>query len=171
MGENSTSELTELKGKGSSGTIKKLEFPIQISNELLTRIETSVKENSDGTPTYLTEEKSLADRFTELMQDLGNVQLKTYSRNSRYEVRFPKFLNQLLSNLEHQPNLPALIDEKGEIKQNKITVEDQSIDIMEFDEKLYSREKKFEIALQRENSDTIAELMAEESSKVRNLIF
>jgi|APHM01.1.fsa_nt_gi hypothetical protein len=170
MGENSASEVTELKGLGSSNSIKKPVFPLKVSNELLTRIEASVKENSDGTPVYITDEKALADRFTELLAELGNVEYSVYSRDLRYEVRIPKFLNRLFCQLGYETYLAALIDEKGEITDGKILVGDRKIEISDFNEKLYSREKSFEIALQRENSDKIAELMAEESSKVRNLI-
>ncbi|QGA80005.1 hypothetical protein [Candidatus Nanohalobium constans] len=170
MGENSTDEVTVLKGKGSSSYIKEPFFPLNVSSELLTRVEASVNENSDGTPVYITGEKVLADRFTELLEQLGRVEYSVYSRDSRFEVRYPKFLNQLFRGISYETNFSALIDEKGEIKDGTILVRDREIDISDFDGKLYSREKSFEIALQRSDSDKIAELMAEESTKVRRMI-
>jgi hypothetical protein len=170
MGENSTSKIISLKGKGRSGSIENPEFPLRISDELLTRVDSSVKENSEGTPFYLAQEKSLADRFIELLENLGEVESRVYSRDSRYEVRYPKFLNEIFSHLGYAENLAALIDEDGEIKDGEIVVGEQRILVEEFGGKLYSREKCFELALQCGNSEKIAELMAEESSKVGKLI-
>lgn len=170
MGENSSSEVVELKGPNSGGKIKNPMFPLKVSEELLTRVRCSVKENSEGTPFYITSEKSLADRFTELLEELGVVDRSVYARSSRFEIRYPKFLQKLLSGLENREDLAALIDEKGEIVDGKILVHGREIPVENFDGKLYSREKSFELALQRGDSEKIAELMAEESSKVRKMI-
>lgn len=170
MGENSTDEVKYIKGRGRSGKIQNPEFPLNISSELLTRVNTSVRENNDGTPFYITNEKSLAERFTRLLSELGQVDQKLYTRDSRYEVRYPKFLNEIFLELGYKPDKPALIDENGEITDEGIVVEDQVIPIEDFRGELYSREKSFELALQRGNSEKIAELMAEESTKVRKLI-
>jgi hypothetical protein len=170
MGENSTEEIRALKGKGRSGSIRGPVFPLPIADELLTRIEASVKENSEGTPFYITREKSLADRFVELLEKIGDVEYEVYSRSCRYEVRYPKFLHNIFSNLDYKQSLAALIDEKGEIQGRKILVGGEEIPVEEFDAELFSREKSFELALQRSNSEKIVELIAEESSKVRKLI-
>jgi hypothetical protein len=170
MGENSTSEIILLKGKSSSGGIKHPVFPLIISDELLTRVKLSVKINSEGTPFYITQEKSLAERFVELLENLGEVDHRIYSRESRHEVRYPKFLHQIFSQLEYSENIIALIDENGVIGDGEIVVGEQKISFDDFDGKLYSREKSFELALQIGNSEKIAEMMAEESSKVRKLM-
>lgn len=170
MGQNSTDEIIMLKGRGSSTKIENPEFPIQFSRELLTRASVSVKKNSDGTPFYLTGERGLAERFVELLQNIGEVEYSFYSRNSRFEVRYPKFLNQIFEQVDFNREVAAEIDEKGQIVEEKIVLPDREILISEFNGDLYSREKSFEIALQRGNSDKIAELMAEESSKVRKMI-
>jgi hypothetical protein len=170
MGKNNTSEITALKGKGSSGKIENPDFPLDISDELLTRVDTSVKENSEGTPFYITLEKSLADRVTELLEKLGDVEYRVYTRNLRLEVRYPKFLQEIFSQVEFDEDLAALVDEKGEIKDRKLILDDRAVQVEEFNGKLYSREKDFELALQLGDSEKIAELMAEESSKVRNMI-
>jgi hypothetical protein len=170
MGENSTREIQALKGKGRSGSIQNPVFPLPIADEFLTRVEASVKENSEGTPFYITREKSLVNRFVELLEKIGDVEYEVYSRSSRYEVRYPKFLHNIFSGLEYKQSLTALIDEKGEIQDRKILGDGEEIPVEEFDGELFSREKSFELALQRGNSEKIAELMAEESSKVRKLI-
>lgn len=170
MGENNTDEIILLKGPGSSGKIENPEFPLKVSEELLTRVKLSVKENSDGTPIYITQEKSLAERFSELLEKLGDVQHKIYSRDSRFELRYPKFLHEIFLNIDFEENLGALVDEKGKIQEGKILLEDREIPVEDFDGELYSREKSFELALERGDSEKIAEMMAEESEKVKGLI-
>lgn len=170
MGDNNTDEVTLLKGKGSSGKIENPEFPLKISEELLTRVEASVKENEDGIPVYIAEERSLVERFAELLEEIGNVEYKVYSRDSRFELRYPKFLNEIFSGLEFDRDLAALVDEKGGIKDGKILLDDREIPVEDFDQELFSREKSFELALQRGDSEEIASMMAEESDKVRKLV-
>ncbi len=170
MGEKSTSEVVELKGPNSGGSIKDQSFPLKVSEELLTRIGCSVKQNSEGTPFYITTEKSLADRFKELLEGMGEVEYSVYSRSSRFEVRYPKFLHELLSGLREGEDLAATVDEKGEIAEGKILVDGREIPVKEFDGELYSREKSFELALQRGESEKIAGLMAEESNRVKSFL-
>ena len=170
MGENNTDEIILLKGPGSSGKIQDPEFPLKISDELLTRVEASVKENSEGTPIYITQEKSLAERFSELLGKLGDVEHKIYSRDSRFELRYPKFLHEIFLSIDFEEDLGALIDEKGEIRDGKILLEEREISVEAFEGELFSREKNFELALEKGDSEKIAELMAEESEKVKGLI-
>ncbi len=169
MGENNSENVEKLKGPGSSGEIRNPVIPFKISDELLTRVEASVKINAEGIPFYITSEKSLTQRFTELLLGLGDVDHKIYERESRYEVRYPKFLHQLLTGLKFDRDITALVDEKGEFRNGEIFIESQEINPDEVGE-LYSREKSFELALLRCDSDKIAELMAEESEKVKGLV-
>lgn len=170
MGENNTEEITLLKGPGSSGKIENPKFPLKISDGLLTRVRFSVRENSEGTPIYLAPERSLVDRFAELLEELGEVDYRIYSRESRFELRYPKFLQEIFSNLEFEEDLAALVDETGEIKEGKILLESRDIPVEDFDQQIFSREKSFELALARGDSEKIAELISEESSKVRELV-
>lgn len=170
MGENNTDEIVTLKGPGSSGKIENPNFPLEISEELLTRVRFSVKENSDGTPIYITQEKSLAERFSELLEKPGEVEYKIYSRDSRFELRYPKFLHELFLGIDFEEDLGALVDETGKIHDGKILLEDREIPVKDFDEEIFSREKDFELALEKGDSEKITRLMAEESSKVRNLV-
>jgi hypothetical protein len=170
MGENNTDEIILLKGNGSTGGIRNPEFPLKISEELLTRVKFSVKENSEGTPIYIVPEKSLAERFAELLEKLGDVEYKIYSRDSRFELRYPKFLQEIFSHLDFEEDLPALIDETGKIQDGKILLEGREISVENFDQNIFSRQKSFELALERGDSEKIAVLMAEESEKVKGLI-
>ncbi|MFB6158506.1 MAG: hypothetical protein ABEJ95_02480 [Candidatus Nanohalobium sp.] len=170
MGQNSTSEVKMLKGPGSGGGIREPVFPMRISGELLTRASYSVKLNSEGTPFYMASERSLVERFTELLGELGEVEYSIYSRSSRFEVRYPKFLHRIFLSVDFEENLGALVDEKGKIQEGKILLEDREIPVEDFDADLYSREKSFELALLRGDSEKIAEMMAEESEKVRELV-
>jgi hypothetical protein len=169
MGDNNTGEIVLLKGPGSSGKVEDPDFPLEVTDELLTRIQASVTENTEGTPIYITSEKPLQERFAHLLNKLGNVEFKTYIRESRYEVRYPKFLQTVFSGIEFEEDLVALIDETAKIRDQEIILADRRIPVNSFDTEIFSREKSFEIALERGDSETIAELIAEESEKVKHL--
>lgn len=170
LGKNATEEITLLKGKGSSDGIKNPEFPLQISNELLTRVEKSVVKNTEGTPVYLTDERSLVNRFTELLNEVGEADFSVYSRSLRYEVRYPKFLNILFLDLEYNSDLSVEIDEVGKIIEDKIAVEGRKLSIWDFNGKIYSKEKRYKIALKRGESSKIEEIINEEVSKTKRAI-
>jgi len=170
LGQNSTDYIEVLKGKGSSGSIKDPVFPLCVSSEFLTRVNCSVKVSSDGIPVYICRERSLLDRFADLLDGLGSVDYSIYSRNSRFELRYPKFLHQVLEKLVYDEELGALVDEIGEINDGKVLVSGREILVDDFDGKLYSRDKLFELALQSGDSESITELMAEESEKARRLM-
>lgn len=171
LGENRTEEITLLKSEGSSNGIKNPEFPLQISNELLTRVEESVTKNTEDTPVYLTDEKSLISRFTELLNEMGEVDFSVYSRSSRYEIRYPKFLNKIFSELDYKLDTAALVDESGEITEDKVLFEDKEIPLENFEEELHSKEKKFNLALRKGKSSKITKLIAEEAQKIeKNLL-
>lgn len=169
MGQNHSQKVVKLKGPGSSGEIGHPEIPLKISDELLTRVEASVKVNDEGTPFYIVSEISLLERFTELFIGLGDVDYEVYEREYRYEVRYPKFLQDLFTGVSFDRDITALVDEKGVFRDGKIFVDGEVIDSDRVGE-LYSREKSFEIALIRGDSSKIAELMAEESEKVKGIV-
>lgn len=158
-----------LKGKSSSGRVSKPDFPLEISDELLTRVDESVKINSEGSPVYITDEKSLAERFGQLLQKIGDIDYRMYSRDSRFELRYPKFLHNLFLNLDFEESLPALVDESGIIQGRKILIRDQEIPVEEFNQKVFSREKQFEIALETGKTEKITKIVHNEQRKVENL--
>lgn len=166
MGEN-PSKIESIKGAGR-GKAWKTGFPIPEDDELLTRIEASVKVSEEGIPFYITDEKTLAERFQNLLNEYI-IPHELYSRD-RYEVRYPKFVHTVFDKMDYEENLPALVDENGEIENEKIIVDSQEISVDEFSGKLYSRERKLELAVAREDSETISQLISEESSKVRKLL-
>jgi|APHM01.1.fsa_nt_gi hypothetical protein len=170
MAENNNEEIILLKGPSSSGKIKNPQFPLKVSDELMTRVKFSVKENFEGTPVYITPEKSLAERFGELLENLGKFEYKVYSRDSRFELRYPKFLHEIFLDINFEEDLGALVDETGEIQDGKILLKDRKIPVEDFDKEIFSREKRFELALERGDSEKIADMMVEESERVRSLI-
>ena len=167
MGQNPP-EIKAVKGKGR-GKAWEVDLPVEIDEELLTRVEASVTVNRKGTPVYITDEKSLASRFIELLEEIG-VEQSFYSREGRYEVRYSKYSHRVLSGLEFSEDFSALVDEEGEISDDKVKAPGREVPVEEFDSELYSRSKTFDLALARGDKEKIQELIAEESSKVRNLV-
>jgi len=170
MGGNNSEGIEALKGKGSGKILENPEFPLRVSDELLTRVEASVSVNSEGIPTYMTDERSLADRFRKLLNDLGEVPSSLYSRQGRFEVRYPKFLQELFECLEFEEDFTALVDEEGVIVDGKLEASGREVSVEDFSGKLYSREKKFELALQKGDQDIIKDIIASEASKVDSLL-
>jgi hypothetical protein len=170
MGGNNKAGVKALKGKGRSKAVKKPEFPLRVSDELLTRVEASVSVNSEGIPTYITDERSHAERFQDLLQDLGEVPSSVYSRKGRFEVRYPKFLQKLFQGLEYGEDFAALVDEEGKVEDGKLKASGKEVAVEDFSGELYSREKRFELALQKGDQDTIKEIIGGEALKVDSLL-
>jgi hypothetical protein len=167
MGQNPP-EIKAVKGKGR-GKAWQLNLPLDIEEELLTRVEFSVTVNRKGTPIYITGESSLADRFVQLLESL-DINSTRYNREGRYEVRYSKYAHKVLERLQFSPVFAALVDEDGEVSDGKVKASDREIPAEKFDGDLYSRSKIFDLALARGDKENIQELIAEESSKVRNLV-
>ena len=167
MGQNPP-EIEAVKGKGR-GKAWEIDLPVEVSEELLTRVEASVTVNRKGTPVYITGEKSLASRFLNLLDKIG-VEQSFYNREGRYEVRYSKYAHSVLSGVEFSEKFSALVDEGGDITEEKVKASDKEIPVEEFDAELHSRSKTFDLALARGDKEKIQELIAEESSKVRNLV-
>ncbi len=170
MGGNNAKGIKAVKGKGRSKQIEGLGFPLEVSDELLTRVEASVSVNSEGIPTYITGERSLADRFMELLKELGDVPYSVYSRNGRFEVRYPKFLQEMFEGLDFQRDFPALVDEEGLVEDGRVKASGGDVSVDEFSGELYSREKKFELALQRGDEEAIRDIIGGEASKVEEML-
>lgn len=170
MGGNNTAGVKALKGKGRSKAVKNPEFPLQVPDELLTRVEASVSVNSEGIPTYIADERSLVKRFQELLQGLGEVPVSGYNRDGRFEFRYPKFLQELFQVLEYRKDFTALVDEEGTVEDGKLKASDREVAVEDFSGELYSREKRFELALQRGDEDEIKQILGDEASKVQKLL-
>ncbi|PSH01270.1 MAG: hypothetical protein BRC26_03955 [Nanohaloarchaea archaeon QH_8_44_6] len=170
MGGNNSEGIKALKGKGSGKVLEDPEFPLRISDELLTRVKASVSVNSEGIPTYMTDERSLADRFMKLLNELGEVPSSLYSRQGRFQVRYPKFLQQLFEGLEFKEDFAALVDEEGVIEDGNLEASGKEVSVEDFSGKLYSREKKFELALQKGDDEAIKDIIGSEASKVDSLL-
>lgn len=170
MGGNNSQGIKALKGEGRSKAVKNPEFPLQVPSELLTRVKASVSVNSEGIPTYITGERSLAERFRELLERLGKVPSSSYSRQGRFEIRYPKFLQEILTQLDFEEDFAALVDEEGAIEDGKLITSDREVPVEEFSGKLFSREKKFELALEKGDQKTIKQIIGGEASKVESLL-
>jgi len=170
MGGNNAKGIQAIKGRSRSKAVEGIEFPLELSEELLTRVESSVTVNNEGIPTYTTDERSLADRFRELLMQLGTVPYSTYSREGRLEIRYPKFLQEIFERIEFEKDFAALVDEQGTVENGKIKASEKEVSVQEFSGKLYSREKKFELALQRGDKEALTEIIGGEASKVQSLV-
>lgn len=168
LGSNCTDDIVAIKGGGRSKPLETPEFPMPENDELLTRIDESVNVNQEGVPVYQTDDRGLADRFMALLEIYGDVPVKRYNRGF-YQVRYPKYMHQIFEEMDFRRHLPALIDEKGRIEDELIKVEEVEIPVEDFDEQLYSRDKRLELALSKGNSEKVAEIMAEEADKVRGM--
>ncbi len=170
MGGNNAGGVKALKGSGRSKALRSPCFPLQVSDELLTRVEASVSVNCDGVPTYISDEASMADRFRELLKDLGEVPVKRYSRSGRVEVRYPKFLQDIFEGLEFEEDFSALADEEGAVEDGVLKARDRCVPVEDFSGRLYSREKRFELALERSDEEELEEILTGELVRARSLL-
>lgn len=170
MGGNNSSGIKAFKGKGRSKAIEDPVFPLQISDELLTRVEASVSVNNDGIPMYTVGERSLLERFEKLLNELGEVPYSVYSRSGRFELRYPKYLHELFSELDFEPVFAARVDEDGVIEDGEVKASGREVSVDEFSGELFSREKRFELALQKGDEEVITDIIGGEASKVESLL-
>lgn len=161
--------IEALKGGGRSRPLENPVLPLPASDELLTRASCSVSVNREGVPVYRAAEQSLVDRFRELLFRLGDVPVSVYSRPGGYELRYPAYLHSIFIEMEFEPRFSALVDEEGRIEEGKLLADGRSVDVGDFDGRLYSDEKRLELALERGDSETVSELIGEEARKVRQL--
>ena len=169
FGNETAGEVIALKGKGRSRPLKKPEFPIKVDNELLTRIQTSVNVNSNGIPIYQSNDEGNVRRFIQLLERIGNTPYELYNR-SVYELRYPKYLHKILSEIQYEEDFGALIDEKGEIKDQKLIAGNKEKKVEDYEGKLFSRQKRYEFYLARGDSQKLRELISEEASRVGSMI-
>jgi len=168
FGNEASQHVKAFKGRGRSNPVKNPVFPIPESNELLTRIECSVTVNTNGIPLYQASDESLVQRFNNLFQNLGDVPVKIYDREV-YELRYPKYLHEILMEIDHEENLDALVDELGKIENSEISLNDENIRPEEIG-RLYHKDKRLRLALIREDNKEIAKMMSEEKEKVRKAL-
>ncbi len=169
FGIEAAEDVIAIKGEGRSRPIPNPEFPLSADNELLTRIQTSVNVNSNGIPVYQSSDQGNVERFANLLNQVGDVPFELYNR-SVYELRYPKYLHQILSVIDYEEDFGALVDEKGEVKNDKLVFEDRKTPIEEFEGELYSRQKKYEFYLASGDSEKLGELISEEASRIDSII-
>ncbi|MFB6203757.1 MAG: hypothetical protein ABEK01_04680 [Candidatus Nanohaloarchaea archaeon] len=161
-------EVRSLKGGGRSLPMEDPVFPMPESDELLTRVRCSVHVNSEGVPVYQTGERSLIRRFRQLLRELGDVPCSVYSREV-HELRYPKYVHSILSEMSGGGDLAALADEEGRIEDGKIVAGGKEIAPGEVKGDLYSRDMQIEVAVLTEDSEKVLEMMGEEARKVEKI--
>lgn len=167
MGSEAADDVIGLKGGGRSLAIKDPDFPLEVSDELLTRMDCSVVVDERGVPVYQANDRGNLERFAELLSGLG-APFQVYSR-SIYELRYPKYIHEIFSRIEFDSDLGALVDEKGRIENGMVKAGDRKIPVDEFEEELFSRQKRYQLYVARGDSEKLAELLGEEASRVENL--
>ncbi len=166
FGTEAADEVKAYKGKGRSKPVKNPVIPLPENQELLTRINSSVN-LSHGTPIYQVNDRGLIQRFEQLLNFYGDVPYKIYNRDSVYELRYPKYLHQILQKMSYQEDFETLVDETAVIENGRIKLENREIKIEEFEGKLYSRKKALKLALEKEDETKVRQLIMEEAEKVR----
>lgn len=162
-------EVSSMKGRNNSRPIENPEFPLKITDELVTRVYSSVSVNGEGTPFYRVKEASLLKRFYDLLENIGDVPISTY-RRSGYQLRYPKYLHELIVSQEHSTDFAALFDEKGEFKEGEYMVVDEvKLNVTEFEGNLWSDRKKYKLALLRNDSEELKHIIESQSQKMDNL--
>jgi hypothetical protein len=163
-------EIKAVKGKGRGGEVKDLDFGFPELDELLTRIQESVAVNSNGTPMYQTDDIGNAERFAELLENVGSFSFKVYSRESYYQINYPKFVHKVLKEKDFDQDLAALVDEKADIQQGLFVLEDRSIRIQDCGLDLYSREKFMRKALMEGDQEAVQSVIASEAERADRFI-
>lgn len=157
--------VISLKGNGRSKPSGNVSLS-KISDELLTRVEESVSVNSEGVPIYQQTDRGCVKRFVELLEQVGDVPYSVYERDV-FEVRYPKYLQEIFGSCAYNPVFAAEVDESGAVEDGVLRVREKSMNVDKFSGELHSREKKLQLAIEREDSKEIERLMAAEAAKIR----
>lgn len=163
--------LGDVKGKvtvkgGGNGSKVEVELPVEFPGELCTRMG-YVNVNSDGVPVYRPSDSSLVDRFLELLESYS-VDYTVYRRSGR-EVRFPSVFYRIIRAGGSETDFGAVVDEEGKIEDGMLKAGDREVPVEEFEGRLYSREKRMELAVETGDSGEIESLIREETGKIREL--
>lgn len=161
--------VVAVKGEGRSVPTTLSDFPLRIGKELLTRADCSAHVNAQGVPTYHAQDPGLANRFIELLREPGEVPISVYHR-SAYEVRYPKYWQDIFESLQYEAEFAAVVDESGRIEDGNVVANGYSVPVDEFSGELYHRGKRLQLALARGDTATITQLMATEAQKVQELV-
>lgn len=167
FGSKNSEGITAYKGPGRSKPVKNPVFPLEIDNELLTRIKCSV--NVSKTPIYQSKHGELVKRFQKLLGKYGEVPYKVYKRSSVYELRYPMYLHRIFEQMPYTEDFPAKVDEKGVVEDGYLGFKGEKVRVEDFDGKLYCREKALKLALEKGDDQRIKELTLEEIERVERL--
>lgn len=170
FGNEAGDEVAAIKGRGRGKSIENPDFPLDISDELLTRVKVSVNVNSKGTPIYQTQDRGNAERFIRLLEELGDsVPYRFYSRSS-YEIQYPKFLQQLFNQCGFEIDKAALADEKGSIENGEMILPKERLPLERFQGELHNRDLRLQLALALDDEEEVQKLMSEEVRRTRSML-
>jgi len=169
-GDGLDSEIKAFKGKSRSNPIRNPSLPLDPSDELLCRIEFSVCINKNGTPMYMTNDLGNLRRLQTLLDELGKVPYKIYTRDSRFQLNFPRYLYTLFQEISYETDKTALIDEEGDVKNGEIYVEGKRIAEEEYPNEIYNRKKKLKLALSKEKGEVVREMLSKEAKRAERTL-
>lgn len=161
--------IVAIKGRSNSRPLENPGFPLPVTAELLTRVKCSVVVNREGVPFFQSDDIGRIERFAELLEDLGEVPFQVYNR-SVYELRYPKYLQKIFSSVDFDTSFAALVDEKGVVENGFVKAGDRKVPVEEFEGELYSRDKKLQLALERNDEETVAEIIVEENRRIQKAL-
>ncbi|PSH00231.1 MAG: hypothetical protein BRC28_00605 [Nanohaloarchaea archaeon SW_4_43_9] len=169
-GDELGDEIKAFKGKSRSNPIRNPSLPLDLSDELLCRIEFSVSINENGTPMYMTNDLGNLRRFQTLLDELGEVPYNIYTRDSRFQLNFPGYLYTLFQEISHGADKTALIDEKGNVNNGEIYVEGTRIAEEDYPNEIYNRKKKLKLALSKEKNEVVREMLSKEAKRAERTL-
>lgn len=153
--------ITSIKGRNNSKPTKNPKIPIPNISKLKTRIEESVYRNKNNVPMYITDEKPLADRFKELLQKIGRVPTNTHKIRGKYQVTYPSYIQDIIDKKDHNTVLSAKIDESASIEGGEFKLNGKKFRYSNIKGKIYSRKKKYQIAIQEKDDKALKELLSD----------
>lgn len=162
-------EVDAFKGGSNSRPVENPDFPMPEQDEFLTRVSESVTVAENGNPVYQANDRGLLERFAELLEEFGDVPYRIYSREM-YELRYPVYLHRIFEKMDFEEDFAAKVDESGTVRDGELVAGEKSVPVKQFQGELYHREKALELALERNNSERIAQLIGAESERVRKAV-
>lgn len=169
MGQNATSEIVLLKGEGSGGKIENPVFPLEVSDEFITRVEASVAVNKDGVPSYISNDRGRVERFSDLLEEVGRFSYTEYQRGSIFELRFPKFIYEIVSEIESEQDQSVLFDEEGSFFDGEPRLNEEKVRITDYKDKVFSSDKRLKLALENEDGEVIKSLVGSTARSASHL--
>lgn len=160
-------EVVAMKGGGRSRPTTGVSFPLAEPEELAARARISVSLNSDGVPVYATRDPGNLRRFGQLLAEIGEVPTSLYSR-SRFELRYPKYIHQIIERFGSSECFAAEVDEVGRIEDGVLRANGEQLPVGEFEGELYSS-KRLQLALERGEKREVRRILEESAERASSI--